>query len=58
VHRPAIIPVPAFALKLMFGEMSQVLLASQRAIPDAAQRAGFVFEHPDIFAALADIVAG
>jgi uncharacterized protein len=58
VHRPAIIPVPAFALKLMFGEMSQVLLASQRAIPDAAQRAGFIFEHPDIFAALADIVAG
>jgi uncharacterized protein (TIGR01777 family) len=55
VHRPAIFPVPAFALKLMFGEMSKVLLASQRAIPDAAQRAGFVFEHPDIFAALAEI---
>jgi len=56
VHRPAILPVPAFALKLMFGEMSQVLLASQRAIPDAAQRAGFLFQHPDIFAALAQIV--
>jgi uncharacterized protein (TIGR01777 family) len=58
VHRPAIFPVPAFALKLMFGEMSQVLLASQRAVPDAAQRAGFVFEHPDIFAALAQIARG
>lgn len=57
VHRPAILPVPAFALKLMFGEMSEVLLASQRAIPEAAQRAGFVFEHPDIFAALARIAA-
>jgi hypothetical protein len=56
VHRPAIFPVPAFALKLAFGEMSQVLLGSQRAIPDAAQRAGFVFENPDIFAALAQIV--
>jgi uncharacterized protein (TIGR01777 family) len=55
VHRPAIIPVPAFALKLALGEMASVLLASQRAIPDAAQRAGFVFEHPDIFAALAQI---
>ena len=55
VHRPAIIPVPAFALRLALGEMAEILLASQRAIPDAAQRAGFVFEHPDIFAALAQI---
>jgi uncharacterized protein (TIGR01777 family) len=55
VHRPAVFPVPAFALRMMFGEMSQVLLASQRAIPDAAQRAGFVFRHPDIYAALAQI---
>jgi NAD dependent epimerase/dehydratase family enzyme len=58
VHRPAILPVPAFALRWIFGEMSEVLLASQRAIPDAAQRAGFVFEHPDIFAALAEIARG
>jgi len=56
VHRPAILPVPAFVLKWMLGEMSDVLLASQRAFPDAAQRAGFVFEHPDIFASLAQIV--
>ncbi|HSP67555.1 MAG TPA: TIGR01777 family oxidoreductase [Bryobacteraceae bacterium] len=55
VHRPAIIPVPAFALRLALGEMAEVLLASQRAIPDAAQRAGFVFEHPDIFTALAQV---
>jgi uncharacterized protein len=58
VHRPAVFPVPAFALRWMFGEMSQVLLASQRAFPDAAQRAGFVFEHPDIFTALAELVRG
>ena len=55
VHRPAIFPVPAWVLRLMFGEMSQVLLASQRAFPDAAQRAGFIFQHPDIFAALAQL---
>jgi uncharacterized protein len=55
VHRPAILPVPAWALRLMFGDMSQVLLASQRALPDAAQRAGFIFQHPDIFAALAQL---
>jgi uncharacterized protein len=58
VHRPAILPVPAFALRFVFGEMASVLLASQRAVPDAAQRAGFVFENPDIFAALAQIVQG
>lgn len=58
VHRPAIFPVPALALKLMFGQMSEVLLASQRAFPDAAQRAGFIFRHPDIYASLAQIVRG
>jgi len=57
VHRPAIIPVPVFGLKLALGEMAEVVLASQRAIPDAAQRAGFVFQHPDIFTALAQIIA-
>ena len=57
VHRPAILPVPSFALKLMFGEMSGIMLASQRAFPDAAQRAGFVFNHPDIFEALARTLA-
>ena len=55
VHRPAIIPVPVFGLKLALGEMAEVVLASQRAIPDAAQRAGFVFQHPDIFTALAQV---
>src|ERR1019366_2871959 len=43
VHRPAVFPVPAFALRLLFGEMSQVLLASQRALPQAAVAAGFRF---------------
>ncbi len=57
VHRPAIFPVPAFALRLLFGEMASVILASQRAIPDAATRAGFTFEYPDVFAALAQILA-
>jgi NAD dependent epimerase/dehydratase family enzyme len=47
-----------FALRLLFGEMSQVLLASQRVFPDAAQRAGFVFQHPDIYASLAAIARG
>jgi uncharacterized protein (TIGR01777 family) len=57
VNRPAILPVPGFALKLLFGEMASVIRASQRAIPDAAIRAGFTFDYPDIFGALAQILA-
>jgi uncharacterized protein (TIGR01777 family) len=57
VHRPAIFPVPVFALKLLFGEMSEVLLGSQRAIPAAAQAAGFGFRFPELSAALADVLS-
>jgi uncharacterized protein (TIGR01777 family) len=56
VHRPAIFPVPEFALKLLFGEMSSVLLASQRVVPKAAQAAGFAFRFPQLDAALADVL--
>jgi uncharacterized protein len=56
VHRPAIIPVPAFAVKLLFGDMAEIVLGSQRAIPDAAVRAGFTFDHPDVFGALEQVV--
>ena len=56
VHRPAIFPVPAFALRALFGEMSQVLLASQRALPQAAVAAGFSFRFPQLAPALADVL--
>ena len=56
VHRPAIFPVPAFALRLLFGEMSGILLASQRALPQAAERAGFRFRYPELAPALADVL--
>lgn len=57
LHRPAFFPVPAFALKLAFGEMSQALLDSQRALPAAAQAAGFHFQYPDLPAAVENILA-
>jgi uncharacterized protein (TIGR01777 family) len=56
LHRPAIFPVPKFALKLLFGEMAGVVLASQRALPAAAIDAGFSFRFPEIGAALRDVV--
>lgn len=58
LHRPAVIPVPAFALRLLLGEMSEILLGSQRAIPEAALRAGFEFRYPEIGAALIQILSG
>ena len=57
VHRPAILPAPAFALRLAFGEMAEVLLASQRALPAAAVAAGYVFRQPRLEPALRAIVA-
>ncbi len=56
VSRPAIIPVPVFALKLLFGEMAQVMLASQRVIPEAATLAGFEFKFPRIGPALDQVL--
>jgi hypothetical protein len=57
LHRPAIFPVPAAALKLLLGEMSQVVLASQRVIPEAAMRAGFQFRFTEVGQALRQIFA-
>ncbi len=54
--RPAVLPVPARALELLLGEMAGVLLASQRVVPEAAQRLGFSFRFPRLDAALADLL--
>jgi uncharacterized protein (TIGR01777 family) len=56
VHRPAFFPVPAMALKMVFGEMSAVLIDSQRVAPRAAQAAGFRFRFPQLGPALADLL--
>jgi uncharacterized protein len=57
LHRPAILPVPEFALKLAFGEMSEMVLASQRVLPTVAKSAGFLFKYPDLQAALENLLA-
>ncbi len=56
--RPAVVPMPAFSLKFMFGEMSEVMLASQRVLPKAAEAAGYQFRFPALEPALANILAG
>jgi uncharacterized protein (TIGR01777 family) len=56
LRRPAVFPVPEFALRLLFGEMADVLLASQRVVPAAAEAAGFRFRFPQLASALAGLL--
>jgi uncharacterized protein (TIGR01777 family) len=48
LHRPALLPAPALALRLVLGEFAGEVLASQRVVPTALQASGFRFEHPDL----------
>jgi len=57
LHRPALLPVPAVVLRLALGEMSTVLLGSQRVLPRRAEQLGFTFRHPTLRRALADLCA-
>ncbi|WP_409331264.1 TIGR01777 family oxidoreductase [Trujillonella humicola] len=53
LHRPAKLPVPAFALTAALGEFAPVgVLAGQRAVPAALEAAGFAWTHPDVTSAL------
>jgi uncharacterized protein (TIGR01777 family) len=58
VGRPAVLPIPGAALRLLFGDAAVVLLDSQRADPGALRRLGFEFAFPSVAGALADIVGG
>ncbi|MFY1672377.1 TIGR01777 family oxidoreductase [Plantactinospora sp. WMMB334] len=53
LHRPAVLPVPAIALRILLGEMSTEPLRSLRVLPGVLDRAGFRYEHPDLAGALA-----
>lgn len=56
LHRPAVLPLPAPALKLAFGEMSTLLLTGQRVLPARAEREGYRFRFADIRSALSEAV--
>lgn len=56
LHRPAFLPAPSFALHLALGELAEVILSSQRVIPEKALAAGHSFLHPNLDEALADLV--
>ncbi|MBI3322251.1 MAG: TIGR01777 family protein [Candidatus Omnitrophica bacterium] len=53
LRRPAFLPVPAFAVRLLFGEMAdEALLASTRVLPKKLRESGFAFRHPELQPAL------
>ncbi|MDP3921013.1 MAG: TIGR01777 family oxidoreductase [Candidatus Omnitrophota bacterium] len=56
MNRPSWAPVPAFMLKLMLGEMSDMLLTGQRAVPEKLKRAAYPFKHPQLREALESIL--
>lgn len=56
-NRPALFPVPVFALKSLLGEFSQEVLGSARVIPRVLIDAGFVFQDPDIESAMRTLAA-
>ena len=57
LHRPAVLPLPGFALKVAFGQLAdEALLGSSRAAPARLLAEGFTFQHPELGPALATVV--
>lgn len=56
MHRPSWAPVPAFALRILLGEMSEMILTGQKAVPAALQKTGFMFKHPSLSETLASVL--
>jgi hypothetical protein len=56
MRRPSWLPAPAFALRLLLGEMSSLILDGQRAVPERLEHAGFEFKFGRLEGALADLL--
>lgn len=56
LHRPSFVPTPAFALKLAFGDVAEVLTGGQNVVPKRALAGGYVFRYPQLEPALKNLV--
>ncbi len=54
--RPAVLPVPGLAVKVLYGEMAEMVTTGQRAIPARLREAGYEFRHPELEPALRDVL--
>ncbi len=57
LHRPALLPVPGFALRALYGEMAEIVTGGARVLPAKALMLGYRFEYPGLAAALKDALA-
>jgi uncharacterized protein (TIGR01777 family) len=55
--RPAVLPVPGLAVKLLYGEMAEIVTGGQRALPARLNELGYRFRHSEVDAALADVLS-
>lgn len=58
LHRPAVAPVPAAAIKLLYGEMAQIVTTGVRMVPKRATELGYAFAHPELDGALESALRG
>jgi uncharacterized protein len=58
LHRPAIAPVPALAVRALYGEMADLVVEGRRAIPWRTRQLGYHFRHPDLDEALRAALRG
>jgi len=54
--RPAVLPVPSFAIKLLYGEMAEMVTTGARVIPARLNELGYAFRHPEVESALRDVL--
>ena len=57
LHRPAVAPIPGFAIKALYGDMAMIVTEGQRVIPRRTLELGYAFQHPDLLEALEDVTA-
>jgi uncharacterized protein (TIGR01777 family) len=57
LHRPALLPVPAFGLQLLYGDMAGIVTEGQRVVPKRAEELGYAFRHPELDEALRSALA-
>lgn len=57
LHRPAVLPAPAFAIRLLLGEFASEVLSSQRVLPGRLTKSDFQFQHPTLDDAAAWLTA-
>jgi hypothetical protein len=56
LSRPAVLPVPGFALRILYGEMAEIVTTGQRAVPARLRELGYTFRFSEIDPALADVL--